>query len=233
MPKKNKIRPDAGRLGAEIGVSRSGFELVIGIDEAGRGPLAGPVCAGAAAIVDLAAADGDFQFLLRRVDDSKRLTPALREEIYGVLTKHPALVWGFASATPTTIDKINILQASRLAMKRAVRDMLRRSGIVLAAERVFCFVDGNVPLDVVYPQKTVVGGDRQIFSISAASIIAKVGRDRLMRRMDKKFSGYGFGSHKGYGTQQHLRSLARLGPCAIHRKSFGPVANCVKKFSTG
>jgi len=233
MAAKSDVKCGKARLGAEIAIWRSGFELAVGTDEAGRGPLAGPVCAGAVAIVDPAAADERFRFLLAEVNDSKLLVPPVRGEIYKIITAHPAIVWGFAAVSPGIIDKINILQASRLAMKRAISSMMRHFAIAAPPEKIFCLVDGNSEIDVEFAQQTVIGGDRKIFSISAASIIAKVGRDRLMAGFDKKYPAYGFEKHKGYGTRRHLEALARLGPCPIHRRSFSPVREPEKKFSTG
>jgi len=211
------------RLGREIDARRSGFTLVIGTDEAGRGPLAGPVVAGAVAVLDPLARDPVFREILANVDDSKKLTPDSRAELFAKLTAHPAIAWGVAAVPPTVIDRVNILQASRLAMKRAIRDLGRRTRIEISAERTFCLIDGNTPIEIDCRQETVIGGDRTIFSISAASIIAKVTRDRVMEKMDKSYPGYGFARHKGYGTAAHLEALMRLGPCRIHRRSFSPV----------
>lgn len=220
------------RLANEIGVWRQGFDLVVGTDEAGRGPLAGPVCAGAVAIIDRTAKDDQFRFLLAETNDSKMLAPVRREAIYGCVVAHPAIIWGFAAVSPRVIDRINILEASRLAMKRAIGNMLRHFCVALPREKIFCLVDGNKELRIGYPQRAVVGGDKTVFSISAASIIAKVGRDRLMAGLDKKYPGYGFAVHKGYGTSRHLDALGHLGPSLIHRKTFSPVVKAQKKFST-
>lgn len=231
VQKKDKNLAE-GRLVNEIEAWRQGFKLVVGTDEAGRGPLAGPVCAGAAAIIDRTATDDEFRFLLAETNDSKILAPAKREAVYGCIVAHPAIIWGFAAVSPRVIDKINILEASRLAMKRAIGNMLRHFCVVLPQEKIFCLVDGNKELRAGYRQRAVVGGDRAVFSISAASIIAKVGRDRLMAGLDKKYPGYGFAIHKGYGTSRHLEALEHLGPSLIHRKTFFPVVRAQKKFST-
>jgi len=219
-------KPPTCRLARELAIQRAGFDFVIGADEVGRGPLAGPVVAGAVAILDPFAADSDFCELLVGVDDSKRLSPLRRTQLYAKLTRHPVVAWGVAAVTPAVIDRINILQASRLAMKRAIQNLARRHGLDMGLQNTFCFIDGNTPLKIGYHQETVIGGDREIFSISAASIIAKVTRDRTMARLEKIYPGYGFYRHKGYGTKIHLEALARLGPCRIHRKSFAPVLAC-------
>ena len=223
MKGKSGFESGVRRLETEELILRSGFELVVGADEAGRGSLAGPVCAGAVAILNMALADEKFCFLLAEVGDSKELLPAARSELYGIITTHPAVIWGFASVTSRIIDKINILQASRLAMRQAIESMLRNFAVSASSDKIFCLIDGNKKIDVEFSQRTVIGGDRKIFSISAASIVAKVGRDRILEKLAKKYPDYGFEKHKGYGTGQHLAALTRLGPCPIHRRSFSPV----------
>lgn len=189
---------------------------VAGVDEAGRGPLAGPVVA-AAVILDPARP-------IAGLDDSKRLTAARRETLYGHIreTAHAVAV---AVAEPAEIDAINILQATMAAMQRAV-------GMLEPAPRAVR-IDGNrcPPLDM--PARAVVGGDGLEPAISAASIVAKVARDRLMRELDTRFPGYGFAAHKGYGTRAHLEALRRLGPCTAHRRSFAPVRMVIDQFSLG
>lgn len=118
-------------------------------------------------------------------------------------------------------------------MRRAINNLIRRHKIQIAAGKLFCLIDGNQPLDVKYPQMPIIGGDRTVFSISAASIVAKVLRDRLMVRLDKIYPGYGFVRHKGYGTAIHRQALARLGPCPIHRRSFAPVSVLMNDFPAG
>jgi ribonuclease HII len=224
MATENPEKYFLNRLAYEIEIGRANFELIIGTDEAGRGPLAGPVVAGAVAVLDPNARDAAFCGLLARVNDSKKLTPQARNEIYYSLTRHPAIAWGVAVVGPAVIDRINILQASKLAMRRSIQNLCRRRRSTVAPDRTFCLIDGNQRLEIGYCQETVVGGDRKIFSISAASIIAKVRRDRIMEKMEKIYPGYSFGRHKGYGTAVHMEALARLGPCLIHRRSFWPVA---------
>jgi ribonuclease HII len=216
------------RLAREIECLRSGAGLVVGIDEAGRGPLAGPVVAGAVAVLDFRIQDDILRYLLAQTDDSKKISAQNRDKIYGLLTNHQQIAWGCASIGPRTIEKINILEASKIAMAASVADLLaklplaRRSGI-------FCVIDGNFPIGVPYPQESIVGGDAKIFSISAASIIAKVRRDRLMVSLGKKYPFYGFARHKGYPTREHLAALEKFGLTPVHRKSFGPCAKLTKK----
>ncbi len=184
-----------------------GLINIAGIDEAGRGPLAGPVVA--AAVVwekDRALIDG--------INDSKKLTPAKREKLYDeIMAGAQAVEIGLVE--PEEIDRINILQATYKAMRMAIGRLKLKVQHIL--------VDGRpVPIKL-YPQTAIVGGDRKCYSIAAASIIAKVYRDRLMAQYDSVFPGYGFAGHKGYGTSEHLETIARLKPCPIHRMSFGGV----------
>ncbi|MHB8832487.1 MAG: ribonuclease HII [Desulfobacteria bacterium] len=180
-----------------------GFHSPAGVDEAGRGPLAGPVVA-AAVIFPPGYSHPDIR-------DSKKLSPRQRERLYPVITAD-AVAFGVALATPEEIDTLNILRASLLAMRRAVEALL------LPAD--FLFIDGNqrVPCDV--PQETLVGGDGRCVSIAAASILAKVSRDRMMAEYDLLYPGYGLSGHKGYPTREHLESIRRLGPSPIHRRTF-------------
>ncbi|MFB1487317.1 MULTISPECIES: ribonuclease HII [unclassified Thiocapsa] len=179
---------------------------VAGVDEAGRGPLAGPVSA-AAVILDPARP-------IPGLDDSKKLTPARRDAL-DLEIRERALAWAVAWASAEEIDRINILQASMLAMQRAVAALSIRPRRVL--------VDGNRCPDVGCEARAVIGGDGLVPSIGAASILAKVARDRLMCELDHAFPGYGFAGHKGYPTRVHIEALRRLGPCPEHRRSFGPV----------
>ncbi len=182
--------------------------LVAGVDEVGRGPLAGPVVA-AAVILDPARP-------VSGLADSKSLSAGKREEIAREIMSR-ASAWTIARAEVEEIDQINILQASLLAMQRAVDALEIRPDQVL--------VDGNQCPDIAYPVKAIIRGDKLVPAISAASIIAKVARDREMTLLEAVYPGYGFAKHKGYPTRQHLESLDRLGACAIHRRSFGPVKN--------
>lgn len=180
--------------------------LVAGVDEAGRGPLAGPVVAAAVIL--------DEERPIAGLADSKALSPSQREAL-AELIRARALSAAVAVATVEEIDRLNILQATLLAMQRAVAGLRLRPALVL--------VDGNrLPLLSIRAQ-AIVRGDARVAAISAASILAKVTRDRLMLELDAQHPGYGFGAHKGYGTAAHLAALARLGPCAAHRQSFAPV----------
>jgi ribonuclease HII len=180
--------------------------LVAGVDEAGRGPLAGPVTA-AAVILDPARP-------IAGVADSKQLSAVRREEL-DVIIKESALAWAVASASVQEIDTLNILQASLLAMRRAVEALRIPPARVL--------VDGNRCPSLACSVEAIVRGDVHVPAISAASILAKVARDREMRRLDALYPGYDFARHKGYPTREHVALLRDRGPCAIHRRSFRPV----------
>ncbi len=184
--------------------------VVVGIDEVGRGPLAGPVVA-AAVILDVARLPAA---LLRRLDDSKKLSKRLREDLAALLPE--TAVIGFGEADVAEIDRINILQATLLAMRRAY-DALGR-----AADHAL--VDGNRPPRLPCPVRCVVGGDGKSLSIAAASVVAKVRRDRLMADLALAHPGFGWERNAGYGTAEHLDALRRLGPTPHHRRSFAPVA---------
>lgn len=181
-----------------------GFEIVCGIDEAGRGPLAGPVCAAAVIL--------PRNLEIAGLNDSKKLTDKRRRELYDVITAE-ALAYGIAFADEKEIDEINILQATFLAMKRAVEQLGIKPNLAL--------VDGNRAPDLDdIPVKTIVKGDSLSASIAAASILAKVTRDRLMEELDEKYPAYGFAVHKGYGTKAHYAALIEQGPCEVHRRTF-------------
>jgi len=183
------------------------LELVAGVDEAGRGPLAGPVCAAAVILDPARIPDG--------LDDSKRLPVAVRERL-SLQIKCLAMQWAVGWSSAVEIDRLNILQASLLAMRRAVMALAPVPGAVL--------VDGNrCPDGLPCPARAIVGGDATEPCISAASILAKVARDREMGRLDTLHPGYGFARHKGYPTEAHLDALRRFGPCPEHRQSFRPV----------
>jgi len=192
---------------------KQGYNFVAGLDEAGRGPLAGPVVAGAVLI------NKNAKILLKGINDSKKLSERQREEIYEVLTNHPAITWGVGVASEKIIDRINILEATKLAMSKALRQAQGR----LKKTADFLLLDGNFKIHCATPQKSVVKGDAKVMSIAMASIIAKVTRDRLMQKFHKKYPQYGFDKHKGYGTSAHFATLEKFGPCQIHRKTFYPV----------
>jgi ribonuclease HII len=186
--------------------------LVAGVDEAGRGPLAGPVFAAAVILDDLLPIKG--------LADSKKLTPKKREHLYDII-KAQALCFCVATASVEEIDQLNILQATLLAMQRAVKGLRLKPSKVL--------VDGNRLPVLDIRAEAIVKGDSTVPSISAASILAKVERDRWCVEVDAQFPNYGFLTHKGYGTQIHLRALQEHGPCVLHRRSFAPVAKLLGK----
>lgn len=188
-----------------------GFYPVAGIDEAGRGPLAGPVVAAAVILPEGFEADG--------LNDSKKLSPARREKLHALITAEGSgVVWGLARVEPEDIDSINILKATHRAMALAAQSL----GVIPS----MTLIDGLPVTGFPYPFRAVVKGDLKSMSIAAASILAKVDRDRIMLEYAKIYPQYGFERHKGYGTKFHLESLKNYGPCEIHRQSFAPVAQC-------
>lgn len=180
--------------------------LVAGVDEAGRGPLAGPVVAAAVIL--------DPRRRIRGLADSKVLSPERREEL-AVLIRERSIAWATGSAEVEEIDRINIFHATMLAMRRAVQ--------ALAVPPDEALIDGNSCPSLACRARAIVKGDRDVKSISAASIIAKTTRDALLRELDRTYPQYGFAQHKGYGTPEHLAALDRHGPCPVHRRSFAPV----------
>nr|WP_243112774.1 ribonuclease HII [Caproiciproducens sp. NJN-50] len=187
----------------ENAARRDGLSLVCGIDEAGRGPLAGPVFAAAVIFPPHIRIEG--------LNDSKKLTPKRREELYGVILQ-TALAYGIGFASEDEIDKVNILQATFLAMRRAFDRLQLRPDCAL--------VDGNRMPDLGVETRLIVKGDSLSASIAAASILAKVSRDRVMCQIDEIYPGYGFAKHKGYGTSLHREMLRKMGPCPVHRRTF-------------
>lgn len=185
---------------------RAAGRTVAGVDEAGRGCLAGPVAAGAVIL--------DPGRPVRGLRDSKKLTEKRREELFEEIREKSA-AWSVAMTGPGEIDRTNILQAALRAMEKAVED--------LSVAPDFVLVDGNARISLAVEQRTVVGGDDRCASVAAASIVAKVTRDRLMKELETEYPGYGFSRHKGYPSKEHRESLRRLGPCPIHRKSFNGV----------
>lgn len=181
----------------------AGIRLVCGVDEAGRGPLAGPVCAAAVILPPKLEIPG--------LNDSKKLTDKKRRELYEIITSE-AVSYGIAFASETEIDQINILQATFLAMERALSQLTPKPELAL--------IDGNRARDFGLPVRTIVKGDSLSASIAAASILAKVSRDRLMEACDETYPQYGFAVHKGYGTKRHYAALEQYGPCPIHRQTF-------------
>jgi ribonuclease HII len=197
----------------QLGLSFDVPGLVAGVDEAGRGPLAGPVVAAAVILDDMKR--------IRGLNDSKLLSPAVRERLYDEI-RAKALCCSVAEASVEEIDTLNILQATLLAMRRAVEGLRLKPGKVL--------VDGNqLPVLRVHAE-AIIGGDAIVKSISAASILAKVHRDRLCLQLHELHPQYGFHEHKGYSTPAHLAALKQHGACAIHRRSFAPVREALGLF---
>jgi len=182
--------------------------LTAGVDEAGRGPLAGPVVVAAVIL--------PVEYDLKSLDDSKRLTALKRERLLPQIEAQ-AIAFAVEFVTPEEIDRVNILQATMNGMQRAVEK--------LSPTPVRAMIDGNCAPEMSCEVTTVIGGDGLIPSISAASVLAKVYRDRLMLQLHEQYPDYGFDRHKGYPTAHHLERLKELGPCAIHRQSFAPVRN--------
>ena len=199
--------PSGPSLARERSLARSGYRLVAGVDEVGRGCLAGPVVAAAAVLPDPWPVPG--------VNDSKKLDPAKRR-VLATAIKQKAAAWAVAGATPAEIDRLNIHRASLLAMRRAVN--------ALAPSPDYLLVDGRFVLELELPQEAVVGGDAKCLSISAASILAKVERDALMRAWHWMWPQYNFAGNKGYPTRDHQEALRVHGPCPLHRRSYAPVA---------
>lgn len=180
-----------------------GFSVVCGIDEAGRGPLCGPVFAAACILPD--------GLVLEGLNDSKKLTPKKRDKLFDLICEN-AIAYCIASASVEEIDELNILEADLLAMRRAI------DGLAVKAD--FALIDGNIARGFQIPAKAVIGGDAKSPSIAAASILAKVARDRDCITLDEQYPQYGIAKHKGYGTKQHMEALRTYGPSPIHRKQF-------------
>lgn len=191
----------------EARLQAEGFLRIAGLDEAGRGPLAGPVVAAACILPP--------NTLFANLNDSKQLTSEQREVLYTEITAHPGLQYGIGIVDVKTIDRVNILQATFLAMRKAIASLPMPPDYIL--------VDGNQAPHCDIPTEWLIEGDARSVSIAAASIIAKVTRDRIMIEEDAKWPLYGFKQHKGYATEQHLKAIENHGPCPIHRKSFDPV----------
>ncbi len=192
---------------------KKGFKYIIGLDEAGRGPLAGPVVVAGVLI------NPKIKKLVKGINDSKKLSKKQREKLYKILVTCKDIKWSVAIVSEKIIDKINILEATKLAMRKVVKKL----------NPDFLILDGNFLLDISLPQKSVVKGDSKVLSVAAASIIAKVTRDRLMKKYHKKYPSYGFDSHKGYGSEFHMKMIKKYGPCPIHRKSFFPISELIKR----
>ena len=195
-------------LSLEIALQANGYLRIAGIDEAGRGPLAGPVAAAAVILPK--------NFTCPGLDDSKKISPKMRDRLYERLTNDPEIYWAVATAEREEIDRVNILRATHLAMRRAAE--------ALVPIPAYCLIDGLPVNPFPLPHDAIVKGDGKSLSIAAASIIAKVTRDRIMREIDREFPQFGFAKHQGYGTKAHLEALRIHGPCRHHRLTFQPVA---------
>jgi ribonuclease HII len=191
---------------------KNGLAAIAGVDEAGVGPMAGPVVAAAVIFAP--------ESFIKGVHDSKQLTPEKREELFPLI-RGKALTVGVGIAGSNEVDELNIYWASMLASERALAALAHLPDHVL--------VDGRLIPNLKLPQTKIVGGDRKSFCIAAASIIAKVTRDRMMVQYDAEYPGYGFSSHKGYCTADHFATLAQLGPSPIHRRSFAPVMEAAQR----
>ena len=187
----------------EDACKEEGYRLICGVDEAGRGPLAGPVCAAAVILPE--------HLEIRGLNDSKKLSDKRRRELFPII-QESALAYGIGFASPEEIDEINILQATFLAMRRAISQLHVTPDLAL--------IDGNRETDFGVPCRTVIKGDSLSANIAAASVLAKVSRDDLMLKAAEEYPGYGFEIHKGYGTKAHYAALEEKGPCAIHRRTF-------------
>lgn len=214
---------------------KQGYKRVAGLDEAGRGPLAGPVVAAAMTATRELVINSKK---LAGIKDSKKLSAKQREEWYKILIAHSNINYGIGIISEKIIDRINILEATKLAMTKAIHNLEKKIG----NRADFLIVDGNFSIRIArsrasrgsirkrlseYEQKSIVKADEKIFLCMAAGIIAKVRRDRIMKRLHKKYPQYGFDRHKGYGTKVHLRALRKHGACEIHRKSFRPVSRLI------
>ena len=196
---------------------------VIGVDEAGRGPLAGGVFAGAVYVpLDLAA--GLLEGAWSGINDSKKLSEKKRDSLAEVIKSTEGCIWAVASASPAEIDRLNILRATHVAMRRAAKSVYDRARELAGGGAVTVLVDGLPVYGFECPSRNLVKGDAKSLLIAAASILAKTARDTDCLRLEAEYPGYGFAKHKGYPTKAHLAALAKLGPCPEHRRSFGPFA---------
>lgn len=214
MGAKKDITTSTDRFAYERELLARKMQFIAGVDEAGRGPLAGPVVAAAVAFPASWIAQG-LPEPLQGLNDSKQLSERQREHYFELIQATERLSYSVAIVDASTIDRINILQATHHAMNEALAKLSCQAEHVL--------VDGLKVPSLRWPQTPIVKGDSLSYSIAAASILAKVTRDRLMLEYDREFPEYGFAGHKGYGTKQHLAAIEKHGPCAIHRRSFAPI----------
>jgi len=209
---------------------RKGYKIIIGIDEVGRGPLSGPVTAAAVIInskienqnTKLQLKNQNFKILLKTARDSKKLSEVQREKIFKLIKKCPDIKFSCSSVGPKIIDKININNATKKAMKNCLNKIIPNRNL----KKILILIDGNRILDknLIIAQKAIIKGDDKIFSIALASIIAKVTRDRKMKKLSLKYPEYYFHQHKGYGTKLHKKLIKKYGPCEIHRQSYKPMS---------
>lgn len=220
FPRATSVMGDVERA-----AQSASFKLIIGVDEAGRGPLAGPVHVGAVVFEEGFFLDGEEDVWWRQLDDSKKLTDKKREALYDLICEH-ALASCVVVSDRETIDKVNILNATKQAMSEAVVKLCEE-----LAPRVIdqVYIDGNQYIETSLPQVAVIKGDGRSYHIAAASILAKVSRDRHMVEMHEAWPEYGFDRHKGYGTKAHREAIAEHGPCPLHRQSFAGVKEHLKK----
>jgi len=199
-----------------------GYKTIIGLDEVGRGPLCGPVTT-AAVIINpkFQIKDKNFKEILKNAKDSKKLSEKQREKIFKLIQKCPNIKFTISSVGPKTIDKINISEATKKAMRNCLNKILPKHNF----KKTLILIDGNRILDknLKISQKAIVKGDNKIFSIALSSIIAKVTRDRKMEKLSLQYPKYYFHQHKGYGTKLHKKLIKKYGPCKIHRQSYRPI----------
>ncbi len=213
--KKKKPNSIAGNLWYEKKLKAQGYDLIIGVDDAGRGPLAGPVVAAAVLLES-----NEFD---NRVDDSKKLSAKQRQQAFFEIKGKS--IFAIAEVGHKTIDRINILQATRVAMQKAIYKLLKK--LTLSQRRkAYVIIDGNMYFKLDLPYQSIVKGDSKSLTIAASSILAKVTRDRIMEKYHKVYPQYGFNKHKGYATRMHRTILKKIGFCVIHRKSF---LKCLEK----
>jgi ribonuclease HII len=217
-------------LNKEKKLWKKGYQRVACLDEAGRGALAGPVVAAAVILnAKCKMQKSKLQFKIQNLKDSKKLTKKQREEFFKLLTTHSDIEWGIGRVSEKVIDKINILEATKLAMMRAIKNLEKKyqshifHGRRKCAMVDFLILDGSFKIDLPIPQKSIIKADKKVFSCAAASIIAKVVRDRIMKKYRQKYPQYGFDKHKGYPTKLHRKLLKKYGPSKVHRKSFRPI----------
>jgi ribonuclease HII len=199
---------DYPNLQEEKSLWNKGFKRTASLDEAGRGPLAGPVVAGAVILNSRSC----LEFRNRGIKDSKKLSAKKREKLYKIITKNKNIEWATGIVSEKTIDRINILEATKLAMEKAINKIEK--------EPDFLILDGKMKINLEIPQKSIVKADEKVLSCAMASILAKVTRDRIMMRYHKKHPKYRFDLHKGYPTKLHKSLLKKYGYCKIHRKTF-------------